>query len=101
MQLIRMFSVLFHAIGGLACGQPHDEHEVVARDSDSIRLEIAPGPSDPQIQFAPLPSAVDSVAIDPTLGYFVGILGGGVYWVTDGSYNNMFMVSTHGVIVVE
>ncbi|KAJ7934242.1 beta-lactamase-like protein [Mycena leptocephala] len=101
MQLIRMFSVLFFAIGGLACGQPHvhDEHEVVGRDS--VRLKIAPGPSDPQIQFAPLPSAVDSVAIDPTLGYFVGNLGGGVYWVTDGSYNNMFMVSTHGVIVVD
>ncbi|KAJ7877945.1 hypothetical protein B0H14DRAFT_3435813 [Mycena olivaceomarginata] len=62
-------------------------------------LKIAPGPSDPQIQFAPLPSAVDSVAIDPTLGYFVGNLGGGVYWVMDGSYN--FMVSTHGVIVVD
>ncbi|KAJ7836794.1 beta-lactamase-like protein [Mycena olivaceomarginata] len=101
MQLIRMFSVLFLAIGGLACGQPHvhDEHEVVARDS--VKLKIAPGPSDPQIQFAPLPGAVDSVAIDPTLGYFVGNLGGGVYWVTDGWYNNMFMVSTHGVIVVD
>ncbi|KAJ6565208.1 beta-lactamase-like protein [Mycena vulgaris] len=96
-----MFSVLFLAIGGLACDQPHvhHEHEVVARDS--VKLKIAPGPSDPQIQFAPLPSAVDSVAIDPTLGYFVGNLGGGVYWVTDGSYNNMFMVSTHGVIVVD
>ncbi|KAJ7363000.1 beta-lactamase-like protein, partial [Mycena albidolilacea] len=51
--------------------------------------------------FAPLPSAVDLVAIDPTLGYFVGNLAGGVHWVTDGSYNNMFLVSTHGVIVVD
>ncbi|KAJ7044419.1 beta-lactamase-like protein [Mycena alexandri] len=100
MQLIRMFSVLFLAIGGLACGQPHVhyEHKVVLRDSVN---KIAPGPSDPQIQFAPLPSAVHSVAVDPTLGYFVGNLGGGVYWVTDGSYSNMFMVSTHGVIVVD
>ncbi|KAJ7044388.1 hypothetical protein C8F04DRAFT_1174818 [Mycena alexandri] len=53
------------------------------------------------ITHTPLPSAVHSVAVDPTLGYFVGNLGGGVYWVTDGSYSNMFMVSTHGVIVVE
>jgi hypothetical protein len=70
---------------------------VVARDS----LKIAPGPSDTQIQFAPLPSTVDPVWIDPKLGYSVGDLGGGVYWVTEGMYTNMFIVSTHGVIVVE
>jgi hypothetical protein len=99
MQLIRMFSVLSLATAGLACGHlhAHDEHEVVARDS----IKIAPGPSDTQIQFAPLPSTADSVPIDPTLGYFVGDLGGGVHWVTDGAYSNMFLVSTHGVIVVE
>ncbi|KAJ7048934.1 beta-lactamase-like protein, partial [Mycena amicta] len=33
-------------------------------------------------------------------GYFVGDLGHGAYWVTDGTYTNMFLVSTHGVIVV-
>jgi hypothetical protein len=99
LQLIRMFSVLSLAAGGLACGHPyaHDEHEVVARDS----IKIAPGPSDTQIQFAPLPSTVDPVPINATLGYFVGDLGGGAYWVTEGVYTNMFLVSTHGVIVVE
>ncbi|KAJ7501534.1 beta-lactamase-like protein [Mycena galericulata] len=99
MQLIRMFSVLSLAAGGLACGHTHahDERQVVARDS----VNIAPGPSDTQIQFAPLPSIVDPAPIDPTLGYFVGDLGGGVYWVTDGSYSNMFLVSTQGVIVVD
>ncbi|KAJ7920194.1 beta-lactamase-like protein [Mycena leptocephala] len=74
MQLIPIFSLLSLAAGALAC--------VVARDS----LKIAPGPSDTQIQFAPLPSTVDPVQIDPKLGYFVGDLGG---------------VSTHGVIVVD
>ncbi|KAJ7854507.1 beta-lactamase-like protein [Mycena olivaceomarginata] len=99
MQLIRMFSVFSLAAGGLACGHPygHDEHEVVARDS----IKIAPGPSDTQIQFAPLPSTVDPVPINATLGYFVGDLGGGAYWVTEGVYTNMFLVSTHGVIVVD
>jgi hypothetical protein len=99
MQFIRMFSLLALTTGGLACGHPHshDEHEVVARDS----IKIAPGPSDTQIQFAPLPSTIDPVPIDPRLGYFVGDLGGGVYWVTEGTYSNMFLVSTHGVIVVE
>ncbi|KAJ7920190.1 beta-lactamase-like protein [Mycena leptocephala] len=100
MQLIRIFSLLSLAAGALACGHPlhaHDEHKVVARDS----LKIAPGPSDTQIQFAPLPSTADPVKIDPELGYFVGDLGGGVYWVTEGMYTNMFIVSTHGVIVVD
>ncbi|KAF7359837.1 Metallo-hydrolase/oxidoreductase [Mycena venus] len=100
MQLIRVFSVLSLAAGGLACGplHAHDaEHEVVARDT----LKIAPGPSDTQIQFAPVPSIVDPAPIDPTLGYFVGDLGGGVHWVTEGAYSNMFLVSTHGVIVVD
>ncbi|KAF8196215.1 beta-lactamase-like protein [Mycena galopus ATCC 62051] len=95
-----MFSVLSLAAGGFACGHPHarDEHEsAVARDS----LKIAPGPSDTQIQFAPVPNTVNSVNISATLGYFVGDLGGGAYWVTDGAYSNMFLVSTHGVIVVD
>ncbi|KAF7366006.1 Metallo-hydrolase/oxidoreductase [Mycena venus] len=99
MQLFRMLSVFSLAAVGLACGHSHahDEHEVVARDS----IKIAPGPSDTQIQFAPLPSTADPVTINTTLGYFVGDLGGGVHWVTDGSYSNMFLVSTHGVIVVD
>ncbi|KAJ7258278.1 beta-lactamase-like protein [Mycena rebaudengoi] len=93
MQLFRMISVLSLAAGGLACGHPHAH--------DEVAIKIAPGPSDTQIQFAPLPSTADSVPIDPRLGYFVGDLGGGVYWVTDGSYSNMFLVSTHGVILVD
>ncbi|KAJ7147821.1 beta-lactamase-like protein [Mycena crocata] len=99
MQLIRIFSVLSLAAGAFACSHPHahDEHEVLARDS----IKIAPGPSDTQIQFAPLPSIVDPVQIDPALGYFVGHISGGLYWVTEGAYTNMFLVSTHGVIVVD
>ncbi|KAJ7062462.1 beta-lactamase-like protein [Mycena amicta] len=98
MHLLRVFSLLSLVAAAFACGHTHT-HEVVARDSGS--LEIAPGPSDPQIQFAPLPSIVDPVPINSTLGYFVGDLGHGAYWVTDGTYTNMFLVSTHGVIVVD
>ncbi|KAJ6497933.1 beta-lactamase-like protein [Mycena vulgaris] len=98
MQLISVFSVLTLATG-LACAHSHshDEHQLFTRNSTNI----APGPSDPQIQFAPLPSIVDPVPIPPELGYFVGDLGGGLYWVTEGAYSNMFLVSTHGVIVVD
>ncbi|KAJ7153904.1 beta-lactamase-like protein [Mycena crocata] len=99
MQFFRIFSVLSLAAGGFACSHPHapDEHELLARDS----LKIAPGPSDKQIQFAPLPSTVNAVQIDPALGYFVGHVSGGLYWVTEGVYTSMFLVSTHGIIVVD
>ncbi|KAJ7184822.1 beta-lactamase-like protein [Mycena filopes] len=97
MQLTVLFLQLVLAIGGLACDQ-HGEHQVVARQTSN---KIAPGPSDTQTQFAPLPAAVHTVTIDPKLGYFVGDLGKGAYWVNDGIYSMMFMVSTQGVIVVD
>ncbi|KAJ7051859.1 beta-lactamase-like protein [Mycena amicta] len=103
MRLQRIFSLVSLAAAAWACdhGPVHgrDEHDVIARDSGS--LNIAPGPSDPQVQFAPVPSIVDPVPINSTLGYFVGDLGHGAYWVTEGIYTNMFLVSTHGVIVVD
>ncbi len=41
---------------------------------------------------------------DPVIGskgYHVGSYGGGAYWVTDGLYNSLFVVSDKGVIVVD
>ncbi len=41
---------------------------------------------------------------DPAIGekgYHVGSYGGGAYWVTNGLYNSMFIVSAEGVIVVD
>jgi len=40
-------------------------------------------------------------AIPPDKGYFVQEIRGGVYWVTDGLYNTMFIVSSAGVIAVD
>ena len=34
-------------------------------------------------------------------GYHVGSYGDGAYWVTDGLYNSMFVVSDEGVIVID
>lgn len=34
-------------------------------------------------------------------GYHVGSYGDGAYWVTDGLYNSIFVVSTEGVIVID
>ncbi len=41
---------------------------------------------------------------DPVIGakgYYVGSYGGGAYWVTNGLYNSMFIVSDKGVIVID
>ena len=39
--------------------------------------------------------------IPPEKGYFVQEIRGGLYWVTDGLYNTIFLVSSQGVIVVD
>lgn len=39
--------------------------------------------------------------IPPEKGYFVQEIRGGLYWVTDGLYNTMFLVSSKGVIAVD
>jgi len=48
--------------------------------------------------------ALDQTIKDPIVnsnGYYVGSYGGGAYWVTDGFWNSMFIVSDEGVIVVD
>ena len=48
--------------------------------------------------------AADQTIKDPVIsskGYHVGSYGGGAYWVTDGLYNSMFVVSDKGVIVID
>ena len=43
---------------------------------------------------------IESPVID-SKGYYVGEYGEGAYWVTDGLYNSMFVVSDEGVIVID
>ncbi len=41
---------------------------------------------------------------DPVIGakgYYIGSYGDGAYWVTDGLYNSMFVVSDEGVVVID
>jgi glyoxylase-like metal-dependent hydrolase (beta-lactamase superfamily II) len=40
-------------------------------------------------------------SIPPEKGYFVQEIRGGLYWVTDGLYNTIFLVSSQGVIAVD
>jgi glyoxylase-like metal-dependent hydrolase (beta-lactamase superfamily II) len=50
--------------------------------------------------FAPVPSIAHGPAI-PAAGYLVGEIRGGLYWVTDGIYQCMFLVTGQGVIVAD
>jgi glyoxylase-like metal-dependent hydrolase (beta-lactamase superfamily II) len=45
--------------------------------------------------------AVADARVDPKLGYLVRPLGDGVFWLTDGAYSTMFMVTSDGVIAVD
>jgi glyoxylase-like metal-dependent hydrolase (beta-lactamase superfamily II) len=50
-------------------------------------------------------SAIPEAAIGPTIppekGYLVEEIRGGLYWVTDGTYNTMFMVTDEGVAAID
>ena len=48
-----------------------------------------------------VPAGIAAPAIPPEKGYFVQEIRGGLYWVTDGLYNTIFIVSSQGVIAVD
>ena len=50
---------------------------------------------------APLPDAAKGVPISPDKGYYVKEIKDGLYWVTEGVYNTMFLTTGQGVIVVD
>lgn len=50
---------------------------------------------------APVPETVRGPAVDPQKGYFVEEIRDGVYWVTEGAYQVMFLTTGQGVIVVD
>ena len=49
--------------------------------------------SEPQVGGGP--------AVPPSKGYVVQEIGKGLYWVSDGAYNTMFLVTSDGVIAVD
>ena len=50
---------------------------------------------------APLPDTAKGPVIDFTKGYLVEEIKDGLYWVTDGAYNTIFLTTGEGVIVVD
>src|SRR5215471_20679185 len=47
------------------------------------------------------PNAGEVPVIPKEKGYFVQEIRGGLYWVTDGLYNTMFLVSSQGVVAID
>lgn len=57
---------------------------------------------DPQVRCAnPIPPSAFDPEVDLTNGYHVDEIEDDLYWVTDGSYQMMFLVYNNGVIVVD
>ncbi len=50
---------------------------------------------------APLPETARGPQIDFSKGYLVEEIKDGLYWVTDGAYNTIFLTTGEGVIVVD
>jgi len=51
--------------------------------------------------YAKVPEAAKGPAVDPVKGYRTQTLGDGLYMITDGSYQSMFMTYEDGVVVVD
>ncbi len=52
-------------------------------------------------RYLPVPAAARGPAVDPARGYRTEQLGEGLYMITDGAYQSIFMTHDHGVIVVD
>lgn len=75
----------------------HLTHESEHRDL----LRVYYGPDSTNTNFLPVPPSSLGPSISPQTGYYLEHLGNGTYFITEGSYQTMFLVSTHGVIVVD
>jgi glyoxylase-like metal-dependent hydrolase (beta-lactamase superfamily II) len=56
--------------------------------------------SDALPDYAPVPGSAFGPAMNES-GYYVGRIGGNLYWVTDGFYQAMFLSTSEGVVVVD
>ena len=59
------------------------------------------GPDTDNINFLPIPNGTLPTRVDPKTGYYLEHLGLGTYFVTEGAYQTLFLVSTDGVILVD
>lgn len=49
----------------------------------------------------PVPDSAKGPSIDPEKGYLIEEIGDGLYWITDGVYQTMFLTTGEGVIAID
>jgi glyoxylase-like metal-dependent hydrolase (beta-lactamase superfamily II) len=70
-------------------------------NTNNITSQNTTQPSSPTTNQSAIPEAAIGPAIPPEKGYLVEEIRGGLYWVTDGSYNTMFLVTDEGVVAID
>jgi glyoxylase-like metal-dependent hydrolase (beta-lactamase superfamily II) len=68
---------------------------------NNITSQNTTQPSSPTTNQSAIPEAAIGPAIPPEKGYVVEEIRGGLYGVTDGSYNTMFLVTDEGVVAID
>ncbi|MFQ6026346.1 MAG: SMP-30/gluconolactonase/LRE family protein [Dehalococcoidia bacterium] len=66
-----------------------------------LKITVEGNSGGPQILAAPLPQTTQGPAIPQDKGYLAEELGNGLYYVTEGTYQVMFLTTGEGVIVVD
>lgn len=103
-----MVALLCGAAMLAGCDGTHEAHAGSRKGSQSTAWG-APYANMPDIvppnvrneAYTPLTPEQAGPPVDPAKGYRIESLGGGVYMVSDGTYNTMFVVSDAGVILAD
>ena len=86
----RGMSIMLIALGVAGCAP-----------APKLTTEAMPSPVPSRPQAAPIPASAWGPAVDTTKGYYVEEIRDGLYWVTEGIYQVMFLRTGEGVIVVD
>ena len=77
--------------------EAHPHHDNEHRDLANVYY----GPDSDNLKYLPVPNEAVGFTISAQTGYYLEDLGYGTYFVTDGGYQSLFLVSTQGVILVD
>lgn len=82
-------------------GEPGSGAVVILPGLTTMSAEAHAAEGGDEMMALPLPEGAIGVAIPQEIGYVVEEIGRGLYWVTDGSYQVIFLTTGEGVIVVD
>jgi glyoxylase-like metal-dependent hydrolase (beta-lactamase superfamily II) len=91
---------LLYGLAGMALFPGISAHPSHANERRDL-VNVFYGPDSDNINFLPLPNGTYAPPVDPKTGYYLEHLGSGSYFVTEGAYQALFLVSTTGVILVD